>query len=227
MLANTSAKSAGTRFLPSRVWLVRFAITVGVTAALIGIAWLAVPPIVRGQVESRLTETLGRKATVGAVDFNPFSLRLTLRKLVVADPAAAAPLFAVDELVADMSSASMWHRAPVFDALKLVRPAVSLARSRDGRYSVQDLIDKALAKTEGPPQAFSLNNIELDGGSILFDDGVTASKHHVENLAIGIPFLSSLKYESEIRVSPHLEGTFDGSHFAFAGATTPFAERRE
>src|SRR4051794_1047263 len=98
--------SARSRFLPSAGGIFRFAIPVGVTAALIGIAWLAVPPIVRGQIESRLTETLGRTTTVEAVDFNPFSLRLTLRKLVVADPAAAQPLFAVDELVADMSSSS-------------------------------------------------------------------------------------------------------------------------
>ena len=223
----TPADTSARRFLPPRVWIVRLAITVGAIAALIVIAWLVVPPIVRGQIESRLTEMLGRKTTVEAVDFDPFPLRLTVRKLVIADPASAAPLFAVDELVADVSSASLWRRAPVLDALKLVRPAVSFARDRNGRYSVQDLIDKALAAPEGPRPSFSLNNIEVDGGSILFDDGVTATKHRVENLAIGIPFISSLKYQSEIRVTPHLEGAFDGSHFAFGGTTTPFAERHD
>lgn len=205
----------------------RLAITIGVIGALIVIAWLAVPPIVRGQIESRLTEALGRKTTVEAVEFDPFPLRLTLRKVVIDDPGGAAPLFTVDELVADVSSASLWRRAPVLDALKLVRPVVSLARDRNGHYSVQDLIDKALAAPEGPRPSFSLNNIEIDGGSILFDDSVTASKHRIENLAIGIPFLSSLKYQSEIRVTPHLEGAFDGSHFAFGGTTTPFAERHD
>jgi uncharacterized protein involved in outer membrane biogenesis len=213
--------------MPPRVWIVRLAITVGVIAALIVIAWLAVPPIVRGQMESRLTAVLGRKTTVEAVEFNPLTLRLTLRKFAIADPNATAPLFAVDEVVADISSASLWRRAPVLDALKLVHPAVSLARDRDGRYSIQDLIDSALAGPEGPPPPFSLNNIEIDGGSVSFDDGATATKHRIENLAIGIPFLSSLKYQSEIRVTPHLEGAFDGSHFALGGQTTPFAETHE
>jgi uncharacterized protein involved in outer membrane biogenesis len=219
--------NVGSRFLPSRVWLVRFAIAVGAFVAIIVLAWLAVPWIVRDQIELRLTGALGRKTTVEKVEFDPLTLRLTLRKFLIADPAGAAPLFAVDELVADISSASLWRRAPVLDALKLVRPAVSFARNRDGRYSMQDLIDKAMAAPEGPPPGFSLNNIEIDDGSIAFDDGETGSKHRVEKLALGIPFLSSLKYQSEIRVTPHLEGAFDGSHFALGGTTTPFAENHE
>lgn len=222
-----SGTPARSRFLPSRVWLVRLAITVGAIAALIAVAWLAVPPIVRSQIESRLSETLGRKTTVEAVAFDPFTLQLTLRKLAIAEPNGAAPLLAVDELVADVSSASLWRRAPVFDAVKLVRPAVALARNRDGRYSVQDLIDKTLAAPEGPPPSFSLNNIEIDDGSIAFDDGMTATTHRVEKLAIGIPFLSSLPYQVNIHVTPRLEGTFDGSHFAFGGTATPFAERHD
>jgi uncharacterized protein involved in outer membrane biogenesis len=208
--------------------MVRLAITVAAVAGLILIAWFAVPLIVRSQIESRLTEALGRKTTVENVAFDPFPLRLTLKKLLIADaPAGAPPLLAVDEVSADVSSASLWHRAPVLDGLKLVHPAISLARDREGRYSVQDLIDKALAAPEGPPPGFSLNNIEIDGGSIAFDDGETGSKHRIENLAIGIPFLSSLPYQSNIRVTPHLEGAFNGSHFALGGTTAPFAERRE
>ncbi|HEY2819066.1 MAG TPA: DUF748 domain-containing protein, partial [Casimicrobiaceae bacterium] len=47
-------------------------------------------------------------------------------------------------------------------------------------------------------------------------------------LALGIPFLSSLPYDAEIHVTPHFEGTIDRAHFALAGdATTPFADTRE
>src|SRR5215831_15961784 len=126
MSADSSALS---RLVPPRRWLIRLAIAAGVLLALILVAWLAVPPIVRSQVESRLTEALGRKTTLESVEFNPFTLRVVLHKL------------AFDELNADMSAASLWHRAPVFDSLKLVHPAVSLARDRDGRYNIQDLID--------------------------------------------------------------------------------------
>jgi hypothetical protein len=219
--------SALSRFLPSRRFLLRLAMVAGVVVALIAIAWLAVPPIVRGQVESRLSEALNRRTTVEAVEFEPFKLRVTLRKLAIADPGGTVPLLAVDALVADVSTASLWHRAPVLDALKLVHPAVSLARDRDGRYSIHDLIAKALAAPEGPPPGFSLNNIEIDEGSLEFDDGTTRSKHRIEHLVIGVPFLSSLPYQVDIRVTPRVEGAFNGSHFVLGGTTAPFAERRE
>jgi len=215
------------KLVPPRRWLIRLAVTAGIVVALIALAWLAVPPIVRSQLESRLTEALGRKTTVEAVDFNPFPLRLTLHKLAIADTSGTTPLFTADEVVADLSSASVWHRAPVLDALKFARPAVSLARDRDGRYSVQDLIDQIVAGSADPTPRFSLNNIEIDDGSIVFDDAMTGSKHTVEKVAIGIPFLSSLPYQSDIHVTPHLEGAFDRSHFALGGSTTPFAEHRE
>jgi uncharacterized protein involved in outer membrane biogenesis len=205
----------------------RCAIAFGLLVGVIAITWLAIPPIVRSQVETRLTEALGRQTTVETVEFNPFTLRLVLRKLAIADLGGASPLLAVDELHADVSSASLWHRAPVLDALKLVHPAVSLVRDRNGRYSIQDLVDKAMAGPDGPTPGFSLNNIELDGGSVAFDDGTTGSKHRVENLAIGVPFLSSLPYATEIRVTPHLEGVFNGSHISLGGEAVPFAGRRE
>jgi uncharacterized protein involved in outer membrane biogenesis len=212
---------------PARRWLVRFAIAAGTLLALIAVAFLAVPPIVRAQLQGRLTESLGRATTVEAVDFNPFTLKFTLHRLAIAGRDGGPSLLAVDEAVADFSAASLWHRAPVLDALKLVKPAVSITRGRDGRYSVQDLIDAALAGPPGPPPAFSLNNIEIDGGAIAFDDEATGRKHRIEDLSVGIPFLSSLPYETEIRVTPRLAGVFNGAHFALGGTTEPFAARRE
>jgi hypothetical protein len=210
-----------------RRWLRWLAIAAGAFVLLTVLAWLAAPPIARSQLESRLSQALGRKTTVESVEFNPLQLRFTIRKLVIADPAGTAPLLALDELIADLSSASVWRRAPVLDALKLVHPAVSLARDRDGRYSAQDLIDTVFAGPSGPPPQFSLNNIEIDDGSIAFDDGTTGRKHRVEKLAIGIPFLSSLPYQTDIRVTPRFEGAVNGAHFELGGNTIPFAERRE
>jgi uncharacterized protein involved in outer membrane biogenesis len=209
-----------------RRWLRRLGLVAAGLAALVLIAWLAVPPIVRAQLESRLTAALGRPATVESVKFNPFELRLSVFKLAVAGSVDPQPLLAVDALVADFSAASIWHRAPVLDALTLVRPRISLARDREGRYSIQDLIDKALAPPLEPVR-FSLNNIEIDDGQIAIADGVTGRKHELAALNIGIPFLSSLPYQTAILVTPRAAGTFNGTHFALSGTSIPFAEHRE
>jgi len=185
-MSDTAASSSSE---PSwRRWLRRVAIMLGVFVALVVLAWLIVPLVARSQLESRLTEGLGRTTTVESVEFNPLLLRLTVRKLAIADTAGSAPVLAFDELVADGSSESIVRWAPVFDAVKLVRPALSLARGSDGRYNIQDLIDRALNAPDGPTPGFSFNNIEIDGGAIAFDDGVAGRKHRLEKLDVGVPF---------------------------------------
>ena len=208
-----------------RTWFRRLAWTVSAIALLVVASWLAVPPLARWQIESRLTEALGRATRVDAVAFNPLRLRLTVHKLVVAARTQAAPLFACDEIVADLSTASLWHRAPVLDELRLVRPAVALARDRDGRYDIDDVIERVRSQPSGPPARFSLNNIEVDDGSVAFDDGVAGRRHLLAALDVGIPFLSSLPYETDIRVTPRLKGTLNGSSFALGGTAAPFAQR--
>lgn len=209
-----------------RRWLRRVIVALAVLVVLVAAAWLAVPPIAKHLIETRLTEALGRPTTVGKVGFEPFSLRVTVNDLTVAGK-TSSPLFAAHELTADVSAASLWHRAPVLDALRLVQPRIAIARDRDGHYDIDDLIERAQAPSDGPPPRFSLNNIEIVDGSIAFDDAAAGREHRIDTLAIGIPFLSTLPYQTAIRVTPHVEGNVNGAHFAVTGSATPFAEHRE
>src|SRR5690606_23465735 len=52
-------------------------------------------------------------------------------------------------------------------------------------------------------------------------------KHEVAALRIGIPFLSSLPYETDILVHPALSATVNGAPLAVRGETKPFGETRE
>src|SRR5256885_17246628 len=84
--------------------------------ALIGFP--VVPPVAKSQIERRASEGVGRQVTLGKVAFNPFTLKATLTSLTIADHEPGPPLFAFDALDLDLSAASLWHRAPVFDALR-------------------------------------------------------------------------------------------------------------
>ena len=222
--------SASESIVPAtrRRWVRRLFYAAGTIALLVLAAWVAVPPIARAQLETRLTEALGRTTTVESVAFDLNGLRLVVRNLVIADKTEQRPLFALDELVADVSVASLWQRAPVFDAVKLTRPRMLLARTRDGRINVQDLVDLALApRSPGPPPQFSFNNIEIEDGAITLDDRLADRRHEIGALTIAVPFVSSLPYATDIRVTPRMEGTVNGSHFALKASAKPFAERRE
>ena len=210
-----------------RAWRRVAAWGLGLGVAFVLAGFFAVPPILKSQLEQAVSEATGRAATVGRITFNPFTWQATLSDFTLQDRAAGPPLLTLREVVADVSSASLWHRAPVFDALRIAEPRVHLVRRTDGSYNVQDLIDRALADSPGPPPKFSLNNIEVVGGGVTFDDQPLARQHAVTGVELAIPFLSSLPVDVEVKVAPRLRATVNGTAFGLDGTTTPFANPRE
>jgi hypothetical protein len=92
---------------PLRRWIRRLGYALAAIAVLVAAAWVAVPPIARWQLETRLGEYLDRRTTVESVSFNPFALRLTAQNVVIASRDGTEPLLALDSIVADVSAASI------------------------------------------------------------------------------------------------------------------------
>jgi uncharacterized protein involved in outer membrane biogenesis/outer membrane protein OmpA-like peptidoglycan-associated protein len=193
--------------------------------ALLG--FLILPTLAKPKLEAAATQQLDRRATLGKLEFNPFTFRARLSDFALTDRDPRRPFVRFSTLDLDVSLASLWNRAPVLDAVHLVRPQVDLTRNADGTYSIDDLVEKA-AKSEGPTTLFSINNIEVDDGSVSLDDQPHRRKIVVSSIGIGIPFLSSLPHDARIRVTPRLEGAIDQARFALRGnSNSPFADTRE
>ncbi|MDE2360624.1 MAG: DUF748 domain-containing protein [Betaproteobacteria bacterium] len=202
-------------------------IALAVVACIVAVlGFLVVPPIAKAKIEALASSSLGRRATLGKLSFDPFTLHARLTDFALADRDPARTLLKFATLDVDMSIASLWHWAPVLDAVRLVRPHVELVRNGDGNWNIQDLIDRVLAPTEGPTARFSVDNIEVDDGSVSIDDRVKRHKSELTGIRIGLPFLSSIPHDARILVTPRLEGMIDGAKFALNGSSTsPFADR--
>src|SRR5450432_2602584 len=203
-------------------------IVVALLAAYALLGFFAVPWFAKSKVESLATSEFGRRATLGKLDFNPFTLRARLSDFSLADREPDHPLLSFETLDVALSPTMLWKWAPVLDAVRLVRPKLELARNADGTSNVQDLIERERAKPKGPTPEFSINNIEIEDGTLSLDDRQLRRSVALTNLGIGIPFLSSLAHDAQIRVTPRLEGAIDGARFKLAGtSTTPFADTEE
>ena len=204
------------------------AVLVAVLVALYAlVGFLVLPTLAKPKIEAMATQRLDRRATLGKLEFNPFTFRARLSDFALTDRDPRRPFVRFATLDLDVSLASLWNRAPVLDAVHLVRPQVDLTRNADGTYSIDDLVAKTAA-AEGPTTPFSINNIEVDNGSVSLDDQPHQRKIVVSSIGIGIPFLSSLPHDARIRVTPRLEGAIDGARFALLGnSNSPFADTRE
>lgn len=193
--------------------------------------WL-LPWLIRQQVLPMATQGLGRSVTVQQLDFTPWRMELTLRGLQVAGAATGdAPLLEVEHLAANLSLSSLWHRAPVIEALTLDRPLLRLARVAEGRYSIDDLLQRLQAgpppKPDDKPAQFALYNLQLRDGRLLLDDRPVGRGHELAQLKLDLPFLSNLDTHIKAKVQPRLAGVINGVAFDSGAITTPFDPRHE
>ena len=211
-------------------WVRRGAIAV---LALLGfwlVAWLAVPPIAKSQLQRIASEKLGRQVTVGSIDFKPWTLELTLRDLRIATADGSQSQLEIQRIYANAEMQSLFRLAPVIDAVTVEGPAIRVTHMADGKYDIDDILAKLASAPETPPgkpSRFAVYNIAISGGSVDFDDQTVKRKHELRDLVFQVPFLSNLDSQRDITTEPKLAFKLNGIAFDSAAATTPFADNRK
>ncbi|WP_436153966.1 DUF748 domain-containing protein [Polaromonas sp. LjRoot131] len=224
------ARAAGVARSP--LWRRRAAWALGALLLLWALAYAALPPILKSQLEKIASEKLGRQVTVGAVDFRPWSLELTLRDLAIAKAGAAgipqeSPQLSIKRIYIDAELESLLRLAPVADAVQVDEPVAFLAHKGEGRYDIDDILERLKTPADQPagdPPRFAVYNIVVSGGRLDFTDQSVGKTHALRELNLSVPFLSNLKSQREIKTSPHLAFKLNGSSFDTAAEGTPFAQ---
>lgn len=197
-------------------------------AAFALIGFVAVPLIAKPHLEERLSQALHRRVTIESLAVNPFAPSMRVRGLAVRERQGDGLFAGFDELYVNAGWRSIFYLATVVDEVTLVKPRLRVVRNPDRSYNFQDLLDELLAKprSDGPPAKFAVFNIRVVDGALAFEDRAEGASHAVSGLRVGIPFLSSLPADAEIKVLPELSATVDGARFVLAGDTLPFSDTR-
>lgn len=222
-------------------WLRRALWALGGLLALWLLAWLAVPPLAKSQIEARGSEALGRKLTIGAVDFKPWTLELSVSDIAIASADGAGQQLAIARVYVDAELESLLRLAPVLDAITVEAPTLQVTHLGGGHYDFDDILQRLAAQPASEPLRFALYNLTLNGGVVDFTDRIPAKagkagngapsyserKHHLRQLHLALPFLSNLDSKRDIKVTPRLAFELNGSAFDTAAQGTPFAQVRQ
>lgn len=129
----------------------------------------------RLSVARSLSQALGREVTVQGISIQTFPQPgLLLNGVSVADDPSisAEPMLRADEVLATLRISSLWRGRLEIGTLKLSYPSVNLARSNDGRWNLESLLERARETPSAPtakPRPETRPRfpyIEADGGRI-------------------------------------------------------------
>jgi hypothetical protein len=194
------------------------------------VGYFAIPAAARWGIENVASREIGRNVHVDSISANPYTLRITINGLTVDGlPGEAAPLLTVQRATVNASISSVLRLAPVIDAVSINGLAANIVRLEAQRFNFDDIIERLRAKpkTDDEPARFALYNIQLANGGIQFDDRVGSRKHAITEIAIGIPFISTLPVDAEVKVLPAFSARIDGSPLELKGETRPFHQTLE
>ncbi|WP_342118063.1 DUF748 domain-containing protein [Pseudoduganella sp. OTU4001] len=200
----------------------------GLLLAYSGIGFLAVPAIVKSQAAQLSADQLHRQLSIEEVTFNPFTLSVSVRGLKMLEPDGATVFASFERLGADLSWQSLARLAPVVQEVRLTKPYVHLARNEANKYNIDDILQLIASQPPSPePSRFSVNNIQLEEGSLSFEDKPAGVTHKVQELKLGLPFVSSLPADVTIFVEPLFSANINGAPLLLKGKARPFAEPKD
>ena len=190
--------------------------------------YFVLPGIIKTQAEKLIQDKLHRTISIEKVEVSPYAMAVTVHKLKLMEPDGTKVFASFDELIVNVSLKSLFRFAPVVQEVQLTKPYIHLVRTSANHYNIDDII--ALIANQPPsdkPTRFSVNNIQIEGGLIEFEDLPEKTNHTIADLKLGIPFISSLSSQVETFVEPHLSAKVNGTNIDVSGKARPFADSKE
>lgn len=155
--------------------------------------WL-LPLVIKDQLPKFGQAELGRRATLGELTFNPYTLRLEARDLRLAE-ADGAPLFAIGKLAVELRWSALFQRAWRFAEISVVAPSVNLAIAPDGKFNIAEL----LATLERRPHEASsglprliIERLALERGKVEVRDRRAGYANHFDPIDFVLTNFSTL-----------------------------------
>jgi uncharacterized protein involved in outer membrane biogenesis len=208
----------------------KYALRLVATVLAIGVlGFFVLPPLAKWILVGQLGEALHRPVSVERIRINPYTLTVQVDGLAVQEKGGGETVAGFDHLYANLATASLLRGGPVFSEIRLDGPKFRIVRLADNRYNFSDLIDQWMAKPapDAPNPVFSLNNIQISKGLLEFDDRPLGVKHRVDAINLGLPFVSSMAYATDIFVEPAFSARINGAELLLKGRSKPFADSLE
>lgn len=131
-------------------WRRRLWIAAGVLLLFTITGFFVLPPIVRSQIEQRLTQQLGRRVTLERVRINPYTLSITLQNFAILEPDGSTRFVGWRELYVNFDALSSLWSEWVLGEIVLDQFTGRVVIEPDGSFNFSDLLKKFAPPADAP-----------------------------------------------------------------------------
>jgi uncharacterized protein involved in outer membrane biogenesis len=161
-----------------RKLIVLAAVGVALVATYAAAGFFLVPRLVRSATQDFVSENYGRKAEIGEIRFNPFTLTLEIDRFAFPDT-DGKPLATVESLLVNLELSSLWRRGASFKEIAIDGPFVRAMLREDGSLNLADLAEPFAETTEAPgedtgPARLFIDLFRVNAGQADFEDRTLA-----------------------------------------------------
>ncbi len=213
----------------------KIAIVIGAILAVYSLAgFVAVPLILQSMLPKKLAEALHRPVTIDKVRINPFSLTASVDGLVITDKNQTAPFVSFDKLLINIQAVSLFKLGLVAREVRLEKPRVHFTRTAQTEFNFSDLItgkkpesESEETKPAGEPFRFSISNIAIIDGSVVFEDKPVKEEHVLSAINFRLPRISNFQKDIDSYSTPVLTGELNKAQINVNMDAKPFENSRE
>ncbi len=174
--------------------------------------------LLRGVLETRLSQALQTPVGIRAVTLHPFSLELKISGVRAVNPDGKGDLISLDELTITPSLHRQDKTVQLRIGLRVFRPVLNIAYLGGGRFSFSA---PSTGEMESPsalgiPSFLVPDRLEVEEGTLVFRDEPLGITHTVSRIRITAPLVADRPGPQ-----PELVGEFNGTRFRLEGAAVP------
>ncbi|WP_020674568.1 DUF748 domain-containing protein [Geopsychrobacter electrodiphilus] len=192
-------------------------------------AAVILPNMLRDKAIAQVRQDYHRELKIGKIIVHPLSLQLEIENLDLKEPDSDQTFISFERLQFSLSLRSLIERALIIDDLSLDKPFARIEKTGSESFNFSDFMpasgsNSAESQAPAKPFHFSLNNLQIKDGKLIFLDRSSKIKleHQIDQLNLALPFIGNIPYLVDRYIQPSISLRVDGSPFTANGQMKPF-----
>lgn len=189
------------------------------------IGFVGVPYYLTKIFPTRYYQNTGMLFEAENIRFNPFTFHFATGRVNLTDANGKATI-GLKSLISSLRPFSLLRRDLVCNEITIEEPDIHLVRNKKGEYNIAKIFGDSGAENgtdimhfSDLPFFFSLNNIRVRDGEMVFEDIPASKTHTVKEIQFDLPTFSNIPIKSTSYLTPNFSAIINGSPIQLTGKT--------